>query len=130
MYEEAYTSYIEGLPYDEELTEKSPPTKRDADYINHIAACTLTRLTELDGIIEDYLQDWMIDRINKADLAILRMAVYELLFEPGIPAGAAVNEAVELAKRYGADESPAFVNGVLGSVYRAYSPIAGGVAVD
>jgi N utilization substance protein B len=65
-----------------------------------------------------FLKDWAIERINKIDLALLRLCIYEMLCEKDVPDGVAINEAVELAKVYGADESPAFINGVLGGVAR------------
>ena len=92
------------------------PKGRDAKYVDRVIWGTLEKLAQLDGVIENFLKDWEIDRINKVDLALLRLAIYEMLCEPDVPFGVAVNEAVELAKTYGADESPAFINGVLGNV--------------
>ena len=94
------------------------PTGRDATYADRVMWGTYENLVRLDGVIENFLKDWDISRINKVDLALLRLAIYEMLREPDVPFGVAVNEAVELAKAYGADESPAFINGVLGNVAR------------
>ena len=69
-----------------------------------------------EGVHESYAKDWSITRIAKVDLSILRIAVYELLYESNIPQGATVNEAVELAKLFGGDRSPGFVNGILGAI--------------
>ncbi len=72
----------------------------------------------IDGLISSNLkQGWKLTRISKVSLAVLRLAVYEMLFEDEIPPSVSINEGVELAKKYTVDESP-FVNGVLGSVYR------------
>ena len=72
---------------------------------------------ELDEYISRFSKDWMIDRIARVDLSILRLAIYELRYRTeDVPTGAAINEAVELAKRYGGERSFAFVNGILGSV--------------
>ena len=68
---------------------------------------------EIDALISEHSKGWKIDRIGKEELAILRLAVYEALYDEDIPVGVAVNEAVELAKKFGQDESPAFINGVL-----------------
>ncbi|MCL2387701.1 MAG: transcription antitermination factor NusB [Defluviitaleaceae bacterium] len=94
------------------------PKGRDAEYIDRAFWGVFDRLAELDQVIENFLRDWTIDRINKVDLALMRLSIYEMLCEKDVPMGAAVNEAVELAKEYGADESPAFINGVLGSIAR------------
>ena len=94
------------------------PTGQHDEYISRVVWGTLEKQAQLDGVIENFLKDWAISRINRIDLALLRMAIYEMLCEPDVPFGVAVNEAVELAKAYGADESPAFINGVLGSVSR------------
>ena len=76
---------------------------------------------ELDAIIGRYAQGWALNRLARVDLTILRMAVYELQFMPEIPVGATINEAVELAKAYGTDKSPGFINGILGSIARERS---------
>ena len=73
-------------------------------------------MPEIDGILNENAKGWKTSRMNKVDLTILRLAVYELKWDDEIPVGVAINEAVELAKRFGGDESPSFVNGVLGKV--------------
>jgi N utilization substance protein B len=70
----------------------------------------------IDEVIARNLHGWEMDRLNKTDLAALRLCVYELLFEPEIPEAVSINEAVELAKKYGTDDSKSFVNGVLSGV--------------
>jgi len=75
-------------------------------------------LEQIDRLISDNLLDWDIDRIATSDLAALRLCVYELLFDPAIPEAVSVNEAVELVKIYGTDDSYAFVNGVLAGVLK------------
>ena len=74
----------------------------------------LSFLPDIDGQIEANSKGWKLDRIAKAELAILRLAVFEAKYDDTIPVGVAVNEAVELAKAYGGDNAPAFVNGILG----------------
>jgi len=76
----------------------------------------LERLPEIDEKISEYSKGWQIDRIAKAELAILRVAVYEALFDESVPVGVAVNEAVELAKQYGEDNGSVFINGILGKI--------------
>ena len=76
----------------------------------------MARVAGVDGILNENAEGWKTFRMNKVDLTILRLAVYELKWDDEIPVGVAINEAVELAKRFGGDESPSFVNGVLGKV--------------
>lgn len=73
-------------------------------------------MKEIDQTISDYSKGWKIDRIGKEELAILRLAVYEAVYDDDIPVGVAVNEAVELGKKYGADGGAAFINGMLGNI--------------
>ncbi len=73
-------------------------------------------LPDIDEIISQYSKGWKIDRIAKAELAILRLAVYEVKYDDDVPVGVAINEAVELAKKYGEDNGASFVNGILGKV--------------
>lgn len=73
----------------------------------------IAKLPELDGLIADNLTGWTIDRIGKIELTILRLAVFEIKYDEGVPTSVAINEAVELSKKYGQDDSGAFVNGVL-----------------
>ena len=95
------------------------PTGKDADYIDRAVWGVYEKLAEIDGVIGQFLKGWTIDRIGKVDLALLRLSIYEMLLLDDVPLGVAVNEAVDLAKEYGSDESPSFVNGVLGGVSRA-----------
>ena len=108
--------YYEDLDNDPDQTR---PKGKHADYIDRVVWGVFDRLAELDGVIENFLRGWDIDRINRIDLAIMRLAIYEMLCEKDVPHGTAVNEAVEIAKEFGADESPSFVNGVLGNISRS-----------
>ena len=71
------------------------------------------KITQIDEMINEKTEGWKTTRMGKVDLAILRLAVYEIVFDDAIPGPVAINEAVELAKKFGRDESPKFVNGVL-----------------
>lgn len=73
----------------------------------------LDKLSQIDEMIDQKAQGWKISRMAKVDLAILRLAVYEISFDEEIPTSVAINEAVELAKKFGQEESGKFVNGVL-----------------
>ncbi len=72
----------------------------------------------IDEKIKEYTRNWSFDRLNSTDKNILRIAVFEMFFRPDIPEVVSINEAVELAKLYGTDDSPAFVNGILDSIYK------------
>ena len=73
----------------------------------------VSRKTEIDDLIAQKAVGWTVSRMGKVDLTILRLAVYEILFDESIPTSVAINEAVELAKKFGQDESSAFINVVL-----------------
>ena len=80
----------------------------------------LAHKEEVDTIIHDTLIGWDMHRLAKVDLAILRLAVYEMYFCDDIPPKVSINEAVELGKKYSTDDSSRFINGILGSVYKKY----------
>ena len=91
--------------------------EEDLVYVSQMLEGVGTHSEELDEIIGRYAKDWAIERIARVDLSILRVAIYEMLYrKEDVPTGAAINEAVELAKRYGRERSYAFINGILGSV--------------
>lgn len=73
----------------------------------------IEKIDSIDQELNDKVQGWNTERMGKVDLTILRLAVYEITYDQEIPTGVAINEAVELAKKFGQDSSPSFVNGVL-----------------
>ena len=91
-------------------------SEKDLQYIEKHTTDIMDKLPEIDSLITEYSKGWKIDRIGKEELAILRLAIYEAKYDEEIPVGVAVNEAVELAKTYGADGGAAFVNGILGKI--------------
>ena len=93
--------------------EENQMDAEDTDYITGKFNGILERLEEIDDALNDKVEGWNTLRMGKVDLTILRLAVYEVLFDEEIPTGVAINEAVELAKKFGQDSSPSFVNGVL-----------------
>ena len=107
---------IEDMPEQEELfatTGDVEFTKSDADYIRDKYEKIAEKLEEIDAAINEKTKGWDTGRMAKVDLTIIRLAVYEIKYDESVPTGVAINEAVELAKKYGQDGSPAFVNGVL-----------------
>jgi len=85
----------------------------DMSYITKVLAGIHENGMEIDKNIEKHLIKWKLDRLSKMNLAILRICTYEILFEEDIPGKVSVNEGIELAKKYGEDSSPAFINGIL-----------------
>ena len=88
-------------------------TEEDAAYINNKCSDIIAKIPELDEAINASTTGWKTTRMGKVDLSIIRLAVYEIKYEEDVPAKVAINEAVELAKSYGTDNSASFVNGVL-----------------
>ena len=76
----------------------------------------LARLTELDARINEVSEGWKTSRMSRVDLSIIRLALYEMSYDDDVPLKVAINEAVELAKKYGGDDSPSFVNAILGKL--------------
>nr|WP_330391778.1 transcription antitermination factor NusB [Butyrivibrio proteoclasticus] len=88
-------------------------SKKDADQIREKYEKIAEKLPEIDEAINSATSGWDTKRMAKVDLTIIRLAVYEIKYDDSVPTGVAINEAVELAKKFGQDGSPAFVNGVL-----------------
>ncbi|MCQ4935884.1 MULTISPECIES: transcription antitermination factor NusB [Anaerotignum] len=95
---------------------EEPVEEEDKDFIVSEVEGTRAHMEEIDQIIGECAKGWNTDRMSKVDLAILRLAVYELRFSKDTPVGVAINEAVELAKKFSSDEAPGFINGILGKV--------------
>lgn len=87
---------------------------------NQLALAVLKKIKKIDQIIGQAASEWPIDQINKIDLSILRLAIYELVIKPQEPPKVIIDEAVELAKAYGSEKSSAFINGVLGTVFKTH----------
>ena len=88
-------------------------------YINDSVSTIKEHLEEIDKHIQDNLEGWSIYRLAKVDLAVLRIAIYEILYREDIPVEVSINEAVETVKKYSTEDSFKFVNGVLGSFVRS-----------
>lgn len=99
--------YLDNL---EDLSEK------DRVYIENKYHAIVEKVEEIDELLNTNTTGWKTARMNKVDLTILRLATYELKWDEDVPVGVAINEAVELAKKYSSEEGPSFVNGVLGKL--------------
>lgn len=95
------------------LEDESEKTRT---YITEKLQNIVGRLSDIDGMIAANTRGWRIERLNKADLAILRLGVYELLFDEDIPVSVAISEAVVLAKRFSTPKSASFINGILAQI--------------
>jgi N utilization substance protein B len=95
------------------ISELEKPTLEEYSYLTSRFQAVNEKLNEIDIILSETSSGWKLNRMGKVDLTILRLAVYELRFDDDIPGKVAINEAVELAKKFGGDDSPGFVNGVL-----------------
>jgi len=114
VFEEEY--YLSLKEEDELYKEK--PSKKQLEYIKTLVKGIHEHSPELDGYIEKYSVGWKFGRISRTAAAIMKLAMFEILYMPDIPERAAINEAVELAKSYEPPETVSFINGVLGSFSR------------
>lgn len=90
--------------------------EKDVEYIRNKYLKIQEKLPELDKLINDNTEGWNTARMGKVELTVLRLAVYEILFDEDIPASVAINEAVEIAKLFGQDNSGSFVNAILAKI--------------
>lgn len=89
-----------------------------ATYASHLIQGVIADRAEIDALIQNAAPQWPLDQMSRVDKSILRLAIYEMLREADLSPKVAINEAIELAKRFGHDSSPKFVNGVLGTIER------------
>jgi N utilization substance protein B len=115
LYELDFTIHEAKAALEDRFEEHNLPESAEA-FARSLTMGVQTYRTYLDTVVSELAPEWPIDQIAAVDRNILRVAVYELLFEPEIPPKVAINEAVELAKMFGSESSPRFVNGVLGSL--------------
>lgn len=105
--DEQLSLYFDGL---EELSQE------DQTYMQEKYRHVLEHLSEIDALLNESSRGWKTKRMSRVDLTALRLAVYELKYDQDVPVGVAINEAVELAKRFGGETSGSFVNGILGKI--------------
>lgn len=114
VYDELRAEGVPGV----ETVKDNEPNKSDRAYITRVLDGVVSHLEELDEQINAASRDWSVDRMPKVDLAILRLATWEILHEDDVPGSVSINEAVELASRYSEPASGRFINGVLGTILR------------
>lgn len=91
-------------------------SEKDREYITVKCRAILEKIPEIDLLLGEKMEGWTVDRLPKVELAILRLGTYEILYDDSVPTGVAINEAVELGKKFGEDGSGSFINGVLAGV--------------
>ena len=106
---------MEEMPEQERLffEEEDTAKEEDAAYVSEKYNKITEKLTKIDALLNEKAEGWDTTRMSKVDLTILRLAVYEIMYDESVPTGVAINEAVELAKKFGQDASSGFVNGIL-----------------
>lgn len=93
-------------------------TGKDQDYILSKYRSIVEKKDEIDALLNEVTEGWKTSRMNRVDLTIMRLAVYEIKWDENVPISVAINEAVELAKKYSSDDGPSFVNGVLAKIVK------------
>jgi len=101
-----------------EFWTRHPVDPDTHDFADAIVRGTKQQQAKIDQLLAQYAEHWDLDRMAVVDRNILRMAVYELLWEPDVPPKAVINEAIEIAKKFGTTESSRFINGVLDRILR------------
>ena len=101
------------LMFVDDIKEENEAQEEDEAYISGKYEKIMEKLPEIDAMLEKVSRGWKLSRMGKVELTILRLAVYEMRFDEDIPEKVAINEAIELSKKFGGEEAPAFVNGVL-----------------
>lgn len=113
--QEDYTCLID------DFIQDNPMETEDREFFIQNIEGTVKSLDEIDGFIKDKLKNWTLERIPKVDLAVMRNALYEMLYRDDIPIKVSINEAVNLVKKYSEPDSSVFVNGVLGNIVRQHN---------
>jgi N utilization substance protein B len=114
---------IEEAQTDDESQLKQTKDTIDPDDIKELVEGTITNKERIDELLSDYLKGWQMDRLSRVDREVLRLAAYEMVYRQDVPPKVVVNEAIELAKHFGTEESGKFVNGVLGKMIKELEDI-------
>ena len=93
-------------------------SKKALPFFTRLVEGVRQNIHKIDSLIEEGSENWKISRISGVDRNVMRIAVYELMFCPDIPSKVSINEAIDIGKRFGADESGAFINGILDSIHK------------
>ena len=110
------------MPHEREFWQRHPIDPETQAFAEALVRGSKQQQGKIDPLLAQYAEHWDLDRMAVVDRNILRMAVYELLWQPEVPAKAAINEAIEIAKKFGTTESSRFINGVLDRILREHRP--------
>ncbi|MGI6152411.1 MAG: transcription antitermination factor NusB [Christensenellaceae bacterium] len=121
LYQYDITGELSAQPLEEmpDVLDTETLKEENRAYLDNVIRAFPDKREEIDGIISEFSHSWKIERIGKVDLAILRLALFEILFVENIPEKVSVNEAVEMAKEYSTDKSHKYINGLLGGYLRS-----------
>lgn len=112
-FEQQISMYFDALREGTKEEKAIEVNEEDYNYIHDKAVAIKNNIADIDAKINEISEGWPTTRLGKAELSIMRLATYEALYDDDIPTNVAINEAIELAKKYGSDNAPSFINGVL-----------------
>ncbi|MBB6448928.1 N utilization substance protein B [Geomicrobium halophilum] len=115
-----YQVEMTDVDWDQALAAALDEEEAADDYLEDVIPGTIGALSEIDKRIVNHLENWSLERVGNVDRAVMRLAVYELLYQDDIPLHVTLNEAVNTAKAFGGDEAGKFVNGVLSNVLKEH----------
>jgi len=115
---EAALTVIHEAENDNEAQLAVGDEKITPDYVVELVEGTYARKASIDELLAEYLKGWQMDRLSRIDREVLRLAAYEMIYRDDVPPKVVVNEAIELAKHFGTEDSGKFVNGVLGKMIK------------
>ena len=116
---DAVNMLMDEVNAENEIEADAADIGRMDEHIRDLVNGVIGQKQAIDDMLQEYLTGWQVDRLSRVDRQILRLACYELIFRDDVPPKAAINEAIELAKHFGTEESGKFVNGVLGRLLQA-----------
>jgi len=122
LYQLDQTGAADPAPFESDFWNRHPVDEEARAFAAALVRGAKLQQAKIDAIIAESAEHWDLDRMAVVDRNILRIAVYELLCEPGVPAKVAINEAIEIAKKFGTAESSRFINGVLDRIHRELRP--------
>lgn len=122
LYQLEQVGAVDPEPYEAEFWARHPLDDDTRGFTSSLVHGVKHQQGQIDKRIAESTEHWDLDRMAVVDRNILRLAVYELLFEPGVPAKVAINEAIEIAKKFGTSESSRFINGVLDRIHKELRP--------
>ncbi|KIL41105.1 nitrogen utilization protein B [Gordoniibacillus kamchatkensis] len=122
---EAVAMAVHEAEHDNEAQLATRGDKVSPAYVQELVEGTRRNVAAIDEMLSDYLKGWQMDRLSRVDREVLRLAAYEMVYRDDVPPKVALNEAIELAKHFGTEESGKFVNGVLGKMIKELDGLKG-----